>query len=822
MGLLALALAGALGAAMLAGWGVWRESARGERDALRATYAVAGLVGAALLMLWMAFLGNRFDLRYVAQHSATFLPFYLKLSALWAGQEGSLLLWCGFQSLFAALALGRPHAAMRPLVPWAAVFLNLITAFFLALTLFHSNPFARLPIPPLEGQGLNPLLRHPGMIFHPPTLYVGYVGLAVPFAFALAALITGQLQGWTRALRTWILLAWLGLGLGLLLGMRWAYDVLGWGGYWGWDPVENAGLLPWFTATALLHGAVMQDERRGFHGWNILLAVASFVLVLFGTFATRSGAIQSVHAYARSNLGGYFLAAIAATLLGAAALVYHRRRELAVEVAPEGLLSRDGAFFLTLVLFCTLTASVWVGSVLPTLTELLGGPRFEAGPAWFDRVTGPQFAALLGLLGVCPLLGRSAAALRRLRARGWLVLVGGIAAPALAALAGFTLPLALGGFALVGLAASAALLEFAEGVAGRCRRTAEAPLNALWNLLRQQRRKYGGYLVHCGVILMAVGVIGTRFYPLERQQTFTRGAPEQVGAYTLVFEDLRREVVADAMSTTAAVSVYRQGAYQVTLEPRLNRYVNPAQSITLPALWATPREDVYLILAGWSADGQAATLKVMLNPLINCLWLGGLIFLAGGALALWPQMNSPAANALFLGVGALLLVGAAWAMWGTPHGSVTRAGGRPLASGRPLVGQSAPEFRLPLLEGGDFVLSEQRGRMVVVNFWAAWCPPCAEELPDLQAVWDAYREADVVVVGVAYREAAASVGAARDEYALTYPVGLDVGERIAARYGITGIPETFVIDREGRVTYIHIGPVTAERLAAELAVGLGE
>lgn len=813
--LTSIALASTLYAAVAAWIGIQRRDDRWAKSARRAVDAVAALLGAALLALLAAFLSNRFEIRYVAQHSATFIPIYLKISAVWAGQEGSLLLWSFLQALFAALALRRPHKQARPLAPWATVFLSLITAFFLAVTLFLSNPFILLPRPPLEGQGLNPLLRHPGMIFHPPTLYVGYVGLAVPFAFAMAALVTRRIQGWTAALRTWTLVAWLGLGLGLLLGMRWAYDVLGWGGYWGWDPVENAGLLPWFTVTALLHGAVMQEERRGFHVWNMLLAIVSFVLVLFGTFATRSGMIQSVHAFARSNLGNYFLTAIAVTLGGSLALLISRRKDLATEIAAERLLSRDGLFYLTLVLFSTLTLSVFVGSVLPTITEALGGQRFEAGPAWFDRVTGPQFALLVFLIGVCPLLGRAAATFRRLRERGWIVLAGGIVAPVIAALSGFTKPISLIGFAIVGLAAAAALGEYAADVARRCRRTGDAPLNALITLFRLQRRKYGGYLVHMGVILMAVGVIGTRMYPFEREQTFRLGEQSAVGEYTLVVEALQRDVSDDYVSTWATVAAYRQGKYQATLEPRLNRYTTD-QSITIPALRPSLREDLYLILAGWSGDGSAVTLKVVVNELVNFLWLGGLIFLAGGALALWPRVKSTTGNAIYLGLGILLLVGAAWAMWGFPHGIVSSTGGRVT------IGQPAPDFRLPLLDEGIFALQEARGEVVVVNFWASWCPPCKEEMPDLQAVWETYQGAGVQFVGVAYQEKAAAVRAALETHQTTYPVGLDAGDKIAASYGITGIPETFVIDRQGDVAYVHIGPVTADVLSAEIATLLGE
>jgi cytochrome c-type biogenesis protein CcmF len=261
--LIGLALATAVYAVLTAFWSIHRSDPRWAESGRNGVYTTATLLALALLALLVSFLGNQFQVQYVAQHSNRDLPLYLKASAVWAGQEGSLLLWAFLQALFAALVVGRPAERSRPLIPWATAFLNLITAFFVAMTLFLSNPFALQTTVPPDGQGLNPLLRHPGMIFHPPAMYLGYVGLAVPFAFALAALITQRVEGWTTVVRRWTLAAWFFLGLGVLLGARWAYDVLGWGGYWGWDPVENAGLMPWLTTTALLHGAVMQEERRG-------------------------------------------------------------------------------------------------------------------------------------------------------------------------------------------------------------------------------------------------------------------------------------------------------------------------------------------------------------------------------------------------------------------------------------------------------------------------------------------------------------------------------------------------------------------------------
>jgi len=816
-----LALLTALYGALAAFWSIRRADPRWAASGRNAAYSAAALLGLALLALLAAFLSDQFQIAYVSQHSSRDLPLYLKISALWGGQEGSLLLWSFLQALFTALVLARPSEHARPLVPWATVLLSVITVFFTAVTLFLSNPFALLSAVPADGQGLNPLLRHPGMIFHPPLMYLGYVMLAAPFAFAMAALLTRRVEDWPSIARRWTLTAWLFLGLGLLLGARWAYDVLGWGGYWGWDPVENAGLMPWLTATALLHGAVMQDERRGFRLWNVLLAVFSFLLVLFGTFTTRSGMIQSVHAFARSNMGPYFLAFMSLTLVFSFALMIRYRRLLASPVAVDSFLTRDGMFLLTLLVFATITVSVLVGSLLPTITEAVGGRRFEAGPAWFDRVTGPQFAALTLFLGVCPLLGRAAAAFKRLRGRLLPALVGAVLLPVVAALAGFTNPLSLIGFAFAGLAAGTALTEWALDAVARSRHGETGLLVALGALLSRNRRKYGGYVVHLGVILIVLGLIGTRMAPFETQRVLDAGEAVGVGDYVLVLEETGREAAGDHLSTWALLSVYRNGQYLTTLRPRIEQYPTFFdQTVAVPALHPALRHDLYVVLASVSGDGSSVTVKVFVNPLASFLWLGGLVFLSGGVMALWPSAHqalpAPQArrrallNSLGLAAVLLLLAAAALAMWGPGHGEVNRP------AGRPLVGQPAPDFTLTLLDGSTLTLSELRGQVAVVNFWASWCPPCEDELPDLQQTWSAYQGRGVTFVGVVFRDEESAVRDFVARFSLTYPIGLDVDGRIAERYGITGVPETFVVDASGNVAAIHIGPVTAEQLVGEL------
>lgn len=815
-----LALATALYAAVAAFLSLRRNDPRWAESSHNGVLSTAALLGLALLLLLAAFLTDRFEIRYVANHSSRALPLYLKASAIWAGQEGSLLLWSFLQALFAALFLTSALSHKARL--WSSFLLNLITAFFTGVTLFLSNPFTRMVSVPADGLGLNPLLRHPGMIFHPPALYLGYVGLAVPFAFAMAALLAGEAETWTRIVRRWTLAAWFFLGLGLLLGARWAYDVLGWGGYWGWDPVENAGLMPWITATALLHGAAMQEDRRGFRIWNLLLVSFSFALVLFGTFTTRSGMIQSVHAFARSNLGPYFLTAIGLTLAGSLAIILRRRRLLEERRPSESLLSREGLFTLSLMLFLVLTGSVLVGSLLPTLTEALTGHRFEATPEWFDRVTAPQFAALILVLALCPVAGR-----QRLEARRIVpALLGGAGIAGLAALSGFTRPLSLLGFALVGMALGTGLTEVVRDVLARSRREKENPLAALAALVDRNRRRYGGSIVHLGIAFILVGVIGTRMYPLEQNLSLAAGEPARVGRYALIFEELRQDLLTDRLTTWAIVSVYRDGAYWVTLTPRLERYANFDQTVTTPALRAGLREDLYLVLTGWSADGAVATFKAFVNPLASFLWLGGLVFLAGGAVAFWPsaagvRLPVPRARRRAIGNGVALVAGlavlivAGVAMWGPGHGATSQT------SGRPLPGQMAPDFTLTLMDGSTFSISAQRGKAVVLNFWASWCPPCEEEAPDLQAVWEEYGDRGVAFVGIAYKDEEAAVRDFLTRHGITYPVGLDLTGRIAGLYGITGVPETFVLDTEGRVVRFYIGPVTADQLRADLDGLLG-
>ena len=566
--LIGLGLLAALASAALGG--------RRGRVAGRAAQAAAAALGLALAALLGALLADRFEIAYVAAHASRALPWWMRIAALWAGQEGSLLLWAGLQAGLALLVHRRAERSGEPLDRWAATVLSLVAAFYTAILLTLANPFLAGDPGAVDGRGLNPLLRHAGMIVHPPALLAGYVAMAAPYAYAVAALVTGRFDAWTARARRWTLVAWLLLGLGLLLGARWAYDVLGWGGYWGWDPVENAGLLPWLTATALLHGAVLQERGEGFRGWNLALGVASFLLVIVGTYATRSGAVQSVHAFARSNLGGPYLGGLAVAACAPVALLFARRRAWRETApAPRPASWRELAYLLTVVLLVTLAGSILIGSALPTISEAFSGVRLEAGPAWFDRVTGPQFGALVALMGVCPLLARGARAARR---RWALVLLGAAVLPAAAYAGGLRGTLALLGFAAAGLAIVATLAEYMGDAIVRARRTGERLPAALWRLGGAAPRRYGGYLVHFGVVLLALGVVGTRVYAEDERRTLARGVPQAWGGYDLVYEGPTADRARDGIAQRATFSVARDGRYVATLAPEIRLYPAPGGS----------------------------------------------------------------------------------------------------------------------------------------------------------------------------------------------------------------------------------------------------
>ncbi len=633
----AAGLAAALFAALASTFGAVRGAPALVVSGRRALWLSTALVTVAVASLEISLYRHDFSIAYVWKTSSLTTPPLYLMTALWGGQEGSLLFWSWLLAGFAALALARPWRADVGLLPWFAAVSAVVLAFFLALVVFVANPFARLDVVPADGSGLNALLQHPGMAFHPPMLYLGLTGLTVPYAFAMAALITRRLDpAWLSASRRWLLVAWLCLSIGLALGGRWAYDVLGWGGYWGWDPVENAALMPWLSATAFLH-SIMAEERRGlFRTWNVSLIVLTFCLVLIGTFLTRAGLVSSVHAFAQSDIGPYFLVFTIAIVAASLALVAWRLPQLRSTVSVEAVVSREATFLGNNLLFMGALFAVFWGTTFPLLSEWLTGQEVTVGPAYFNRLVLPLLGAAVLLMGVGPVVGWRRAdprAVARLLARPAFV---ALACVASLAAAGIRQPAALAGFAVAIFAAGATLVEIARGVCAR-RRLGEGWAVATARLFARNRRRYGGYVVHLGVALMAVGIAGNA-YRTEAEAAVGPGEVVASGGYRLRFEGFESAREPDREIQRARFTVFHGDRAVGSVAPSRELFRNrEEQPMTIPSVLHRPLEDVYALLGGVDDTGGVATVKVHINPLVGFVWLGLLILALGTVVAAWPD-----------------------------------------------------------------------------------------------------------------------------------------------------------------------------------------
>jgi cytochrome c-type biogenesis protein CcmF len=587
------------------------------------------------------------------------MPTYLKVTALWGGQAGSLVFWSWLMSAFATAAGLRRWDRDRELLPWVIVVTMVTLAFFISLVVFFENPFQRLwqtldgvqvsalfqpkgtiPLVPTDGQGLNPLLRHPGMVIHPPMLYLGFVSFVIPYAFGIAALAAGRSDDrWIRITRRWTLVAWLFLSLGLILGGRWAYDVLGWGGYWGWDPVEIAAFMPWLTGTAFLHSVMIQEKRGMLKHWNMLLIILTYSLVIFGTFLTRSGVLSSVHAFAQSAIGPMFFGFIGLTFVVSVSLLINRWGELRGENHLDSIFARESLFLLNNLLFMGILIVCFWGVLFPLISELFTGQKVTVGPPFYERATGPLWIGLMLLMGVAPLSAYGASSGRSLGRNLWKLMALSLVVPvALYSFSGVTLIGALIGYWLIGFVIIVTLVEFWRGALARHRRHAESFPLALWRLAVRNRRRYGGYIIHLGVVLMAIGIIGIEMFQTETQGTLARGESLSLGQYTLTYESLTQFDTADGRNVArAVVQVYRNGKYMGSLYPRRDFYYASQQPMTIPGVRSTLEDDFYVLLVGWEPIAQqGTTFKIYHNPGVNFVWMGGLIFIAATLLAAWP------------------------------------------------------------------------------------------------------------------------------------------------------------------------------------------
>jgi len=635
---LVLAWAAAVFAAFSSSVGATYGMGRLVASGRRALLAAAGLSTVAVGALLVAFARHDFSIAYVWQTSSTTTPPFYLVTAVWGGQSGSLLFWSWTLALFAATAIARRWRADAALMPWFTAVCGAVLGFFLTLTAFVANPFERLTVLPFEGNGLNPLLQHPGMAFHPPMLYLGLTGLTIPYAFAMAALLARRTDaGWILASRRWTLVAWAFLSIGLALGARWAYDVLGWGGYWGWDPVENAAFMPWLAATAFLHSVMVQERRGMFRVWNMVLMILTFGLVIIGTFLTRAGLVASVHSFAQSDIGPYFLVFTAVLLVGSLALLWTRLSYLRSDGVIDAVLSRETAFLANNVVFMGALFGVFWGTLFPLVSEIVTGQRVTVGPPYFNRVVLPVLWVALLLMAVAPAVGwrraRAALVARALRGPAAVAALLGVALVAL----GVRQPVALVAFTTCAFALLTTLAEMARAARARMAR-GEAPHAAVGTLFRRNRRRYGGYVVHLGVVLLAAGVVGSNVYQQETERTLAVGETLRVGAYRLTYEGLRVTEAADRRSVAAVLQVRRDGRVLGSVLPRRDVFrLREDQPMTIPAVMSRPLEDVYTMIGVIDPDTERVTVKAVVNPLIGFVWLGMIVLVAGTLVAAWPD-----------------------------------------------------------------------------------------------------------------------------------------------------------------------------------------
>jgi cytochrome c-type biogenesis protein CcmF len=616
----------------------WSE--RLTETSFNSIYAVCGLVGIAALILWYGLFTDQFQISYIWNSSERSLPNFYKFAAIWGGQAGSLLFWTLLLSLFSTAAALVFRNKQRSLMPYVNATLLATLFFFLTLLVFSANPFEQIGIVPSDGRGLNPLLQNYWMVIHPVMLYLGWVGLTVPFAFAVAALLSKRLdRRWVRTVRRWTLIPWMFLSAGIIMGSQWAYMELGWGGYWAWDPVENASLLPWLTATAFLHSIIIQEQRGILKVWNVTLIWLTFTLVILGTFTTRSGILSSVHSFAQSPVGPYFLVFLAVTTVGFLLLLYQRMPYLQGENEIDSISSREGAFLANNWLFAGIAFVVLWGTFYPMFSEILTGERIAVAAPWFNRVAGPLFLLLFVLMGVGPLLGWRRTGMKALRSQfTWPFAAALVAVPVLLFTSRNVFPVV--GFSACVFVAATIVQEFVRGVLAR-RRTRGEPLSAaLWGLIRRNGRRYGGYVIHFGIVLIGVAIIGNEFYQSTTHVTLARGGSVELSGYTLTYTALDSERKSNHTEVRAnlLVSDTESGRDLGRVVPRRNIYDKaPDQPTSEVGLRMTPAEDVYVILNGWEGDGSSATFSVYINPLTMWMWVGGLLVVLGTVVSVWPH-----------------------------------------------------------------------------------------------------------------------------------------------------------------------------------------
>jgi cytochrome c-type biogenesis protein CcmF len=642
---------GLVGAAVLSGVGIiagvagWRlNDGRLKEIARRAPVALAAMLTLSTVTLIIAFLTDSFELSYVAYNSSRAMPLFYKFSAFWGSLDGSMLLWAWMLAMYAALAMIRHRDSDPELLPITSAVLSAILLFFSLVILVTTNPFDLLtgpdgvPFVPPDGLGLNPLLQNPGMVIHPPTLYHGFTGFTVPFAFAIAALVTGRLGAdWVRNTRRWTLIAWGFLTAGNLFGANWAYVELGWGGYWGWDPVENSSLMPWFTGTAFLHSVIIQEKKGMLKIWNVSLVMLTFWLTIYGTFLTRSGVVSSVHAFANGTVGPLFLGFLVVSVVLGLALLIWRWDDLKSERRLQSAFSREGAFVVNNVVLIGLLFATFWGTSFPVLNEALTGQKITIGPPFFNRVNAPLALALLALLAVGPMLAWGRATAANVRRNLLAPALFGVAAGGIVWALGIREPWPVFVYVLGVFSLMTIVLEFSRGVAARRRNLGESAPLALLRLVSRNRRRYGGYVVHLGVLLLFLGITGN-FFARETEVRLAPGDETEFAGRALRLEAIEHRARRNYDSQMALITRTDGRGQELVMWPEKRQYRDSrgevSTEVAIDGGWFS---DLYIIFLDEVPETGQAVLRLHLNPLVRWIWLGGGLMMVGILIGISPE-----------------------------------------------------------------------------------------------------------------------------------------------------------------------------------------
>jgi cytochrome c-type biogenesis protein CcmF len=608
------------------------------RSAEMATYACFGLLTISNLAMIWGLVTHDFSISYVAQVGSRSTPLFFTIISLWSSLEGSILFWGWVLAGYAAAAVYFTRGKLGTLGVYSTAVLLAVSAFFYMLLMGPANPWHAVWPVPADGPGPNPLLQnHWLMAVHPPLLYLGYVGMTVPFAFAIGALLSGRLDDtWLRTTRRWTITSWAFLSLAIMAGMWWSYEVLGWGGYWAWDPVENASFLPWLTATAFLHSVMVQERRGMLRVWNLSLIIATFILTILGTFLTRSGVLSSVHAFSEGPIGIYFLVFMGFWLIVSLVLLGGRASELQTPGHLDSVASRETAFLLNNLLLTAFTFTVLLGTLFPLVAEAVQGVKVSVGPPFFNRMTVPLMALLLFLMGVGPALPWRNASPEYLKRQFLAPASVGLLTGILAAALGTPSIWGVLVFAFAAFALTTNVQEYVTGIRARRSAHGEAVPVAISRMIRANPRRYGGFMAHIGVVMLTVGIAGSSMFTQEVEATLRPGQTLTLGGYDVRFDELWGREEPQRFVVAADLAVLRDGRQIGMLTPRLNFYRGREEPITTPSVRSRAHEDLYVNLLAFESDGSSATVHVLVEPVVVWIWIGGFVIAFGAFVAVWP------------------------------------------------------------------------------------------------------------------------------------------------------------------------------------------